>query len=109
MKERASNVVRLLVADGIAPDLLLARPVIPADAPARAAGEGSEMERRVSFASYRTAHDASGSEWIGRALLGTRRSQLPVKRKICMLGAEAVGKTSLVRRFVSGIYSEHAI
>jgi small GTP-binding protein len=31
---------------------------------------------------------------------------LPIKKKICLLGAEAVGKTSLARRFVHGIYSE---
>ncbi len=31
---------------------------------------------------------------------------MPTKRKICLLGAEAVGKTSLVRRFVQGIFSE---
>lgn len=29
-----------------------------------------------------------------------------IKKKICMLGAFAVGKTSLVRRFVTGIFSE---
>ncbi|MEZ4344237.1 MAG: Rab family GTPase [Nitrospirales bacterium] len=29
-----------------------------------------------------------------------------VQKKICMLGGFAVGKTSLVRRFVSGIFSE---
>ncbi len=29
-----------------------------------------------------------------------------VKKKICMLGSFGVGKTSLVRRYVSGIYSE---
>jgi small GTP-binding protein len=29
-----------------------------------------------------------------------------IRKKICMLGAFAVGKTSLVRRFVHGIYSE---
>jgi small GTP-binding protein len=30
----------------------------------------------------------------------------PRQRKICMLGAFAVGKTSLVRRYVEGIFSE---
>jgi small GTP-binding protein len=29
-----------------------------------------------------------------------------IKKKICMIGAVAVGKTSLVRRFVHGTYSE---
>lgn len=29
-----------------------------------------------------------------------------IKKKICMIGAVAVGKTSLVRRFVHGSYSE---
>jgi small GTP-binding protein len=29
-----------------------------------------------------------------------------LQKKICMLGTTAVGKTSLVRRFVEGIYSE---
>jgi small GTP-binding protein len=29
-----------------------------------------------------------------------------IKEKICMLGASAVGKTSLVRRFVKGIFSD---
>ena len=29
-----------------------------------------------------------------------------IQKKICMLGAFAVGKTSLVQRFVSGIFSE---
>ena len=31
------------------------------------------------------------------------------KKKICMLGSSAVGKTSLVRRFVKGIYSDRYI
>jgi small GTP-binding protein len=31
---------------------------------------------------------------------------LPIKKKICLLGAEAVGKTSLVRRFVQGIFTD---
>lgn len=35
-----------------------------------------------------------------------RCSRLAVKKKICLLGAEAVGKTSLVRRFVRGVFSE---
>ncbi len=29
-----------------------------------------------------------------------------LEKKICMLGTLAVGKTSLVRRFIEGIYSE---
>lgn len=29
-----------------------------------------------------------------------------ISRKICMLGAYAVGKTSLVRKFVHGVFSE---
>ena len=29
-----------------------------------------------------------------------------LQKKICMLGASAVGKTSLVRRFVEGVYSD---
>lgn len=29
-----------------------------------------------------------------------------IKKKICMLGAVGVGKTSLVRRFIEGIFSE---
>ncbi len=29
-----------------------------------------------------------------------------IRKKICMLGSFAVGKTSMVRRFVSGIFSE---
>jgi len=29
-----------------------------------------------------------------------------IKKKICMLGAFAVGKTSLVQRYISGIFSE---
>jgi small GTP-binding protein len=29
-----------------------------------------------------------------------------IKKKVCMVGAFAVGKTSLVRRYVSGIYDE---
>ena len=29
-----------------------------------------------------------------------------LQKKICMLGATAVGKTSLVRRFVESIYSD---
>ncbi len=32
--------------------------------------------------------------------------RLPIKKKICLLGAEAVGKTSLVRRYVLGIFSD---
>lgn len=31
---------------------------------------------------------------------------MPIKKKICLLGAEAVGKTSLVRRYVLGIFSD---
>jgi len=31
---------------------------------------------------------------------------MPLEKKICMLGTLAVGKTSLVRRFIEGIYSE---
>ncbi len=30
-----------------------------------------------------------------------------LKKKICMIGSYAVGKTSLVRRFVKGIFSDH--
>ena len=30
----------------------------------------------------------------------------PIKKKICMLGAFAVGKTSLIRRYVEDIFSE---
>lgn len=30
-----------------------------------------------------------------------------IKKKICLIGAYAVGKTSLVRRFVSGIFSDN--
>ena len=29
-----------------------------------------------------------------------------IKKKICLIGAYAVGKTSLVRQFVSGIFSD---
>jgi len=29
-----------------------------------------------------------------------------IQKKICMLGSFAVGKTSLIRRFVESIYSE---
>lgn len=32
-----------------------------------------------------------------------------IKKKVCMLGAYAVGKTSLVQRFVKGIFSEKYI
>lgn len=32
---------------------------------------------------------------------------MPMKKKICLLGAFAVGKSSLVERFVSSIFSEH--
>lgn len=35
-----------------------------------------------------------------------RTRSLAIKKKICLLGAEAVGKTSLVRRFVQGIFSD---
>ena len=34
------------------------------------------------------------------------RKERIIKKKICMLGTFAVGKTSLVRRFTSGIFSE---
>jgi len=30
-----------------------------------------------------------------------------IQKKVCMLGGFAVGKTSLVRRFVSNVFSEH--
>ena len=30
-----------------------------------------------------------------------------MQKKICMLGGFAVGKTSLVRRFVSNVFSDH--
>ena len=30
-----------------------------------------------------------------------------MQKKVCMLGGFAVGKTSLVRRFVSNVFSDH--
>ncbi|MDH5427864.1 MAG: GTP-binding protein [Nitrospirota bacterium] len=34
------------------------------------------------------------------------KEQVGLQKKVCMLGGFAVGKTSLVKRFVSGIFSE---
>ena len=48
-RDRASNVVRLLASQGVAPDRLLAQSEVPADAPAQTAAEGAELERCVSF------------------------------------------------------------
>lgn len=47
-----------------------------------------------------------------RLFLPARPSQTAptlVKKKICMLGAPAVGKTSLVRRFVKGIFRDEYV
>jgi len=43
------------------------------------------------------------------ALCCCRPLPVPVKKKICMLGASAVGKTSLVRRFVEGIFRDEYV
>jgi small GTP-binding protein len=36
----------------------------------------------------------------------TETPDLPLTKKVCMIGSFAVGKTSLVRRFVEGIFSD---
>ena len=88
-QRRADEVAKALVGRGISRDLLRSV-AMGSREPVRAAGAYlTELNRRVTF-----------------HVIASQRGPPVIQKKICMVGAFGVGKTSLVSRFVHSIFSE---